>query len=1000
VQSCAMGDNLKRSLLNRNDNSTDYDLEGGSLRQSGSINDVAASGDRSSLLRKNRASFAEDLRERAKSSMADMAGMGKGSVHELAKDTARQSFSYKGDQEELTEDNFLESKGLTDAQVEVLRLKWGYNELEEKKTPLWLVFLQLLTPPMPMMIWIAIATEIGINNMLDAGILFFIQMMNASISFYETTKAGDAVAALKNALKPQAMVKRNGKTVPIDARLLVPNDLVFLASGGSIPADCFVHEGEIEVDQAALTGESLPVVMQTHAKCLMGSNVVKGHIEATVVKTGKHTFFGEAAELLKGQRESSNLEKTLISIIMVLVFLSLTLCSIAFWYLMAHDQVDFIKALSFTVVLMVASIPLAIEIVCTTTLALGSRQMAVYGAIVSRLSAIEDLAGLNILCSDKTGTLTLNKMEIQKECPTFIPGEDQRSILRYAAMAAKWREPPRDALDTLVLKSADLKSLDDVEQLKYVPFDPTFKRTEGTVREKNGKEFKVTKGAPDIIMALMKDQTMKDRFNDILTQFGERGVRCLAVARTDINGEWQMAGLLTFLDPPRPDTKATIAKARDYGVSVKMITGDHTLIARETAKVLDMGHNILPANYLPNLDEKGEPPADLAEKFGQIILETDGFAQMFPSHKYIVIEALRRMGYRVGMTGDGVNDAPALKKSDVGIAVHGATDTARAAADIVLTQEGLSTIVDGIVTSREIFQRMNSFLTYRIAATLQLLTFFFVALLTLKPSDYQPSPLPPDWLDNNYPWPDYFQMPVLMLMLITLLNDGTLISIGYDNVMATQYPNKWNMPILFLISSTLGAVAMLSSLFLLWCALDSWRDVSVFQQIGIGGVSYGHVTTIMYLKVSVTDFLTLFSARTNDKHFCAIFPNKILLFAGGTALSLSTTLASLWPVAELDGVKIEGLGTHGEKQYLLLWVWGYCLGVWVVQDILKVTLNAVLKCTGMYVRDVKPIAQSGDNQLTSVVGGGGHGNGSVPHNAPTGFDAHGASGKRERGAHH
>ena len=471
----------------------------------------------------------------------------------------------------------------------------------------------------------------------------------------------------------------------------------------------------------------------------------------------------------------------------VLVAISLTLSFIVFVYLLRNTDLN--NALGFTVVLIIASIPLAIEIVTTTTLAVGSKEMSKHGAIVTRLSAIEDLAGMSILCSDKTGTLTLNKMEIQEETPSYYPGETQYSILRYAAMAAKWKEPPKDALDTLVLGSVDMKSLESVKQLNYLPFDPIVKRTEGTVQEgPDGATFKVTKGAPHIISHLVSDPAVTALVDRDVIQFGDRGIRCLAVAKTVApSGEWKFLGMLTFLDPPRPDTKETIAAARNYGIAVKMITGDHLLIAKETARRLNMGSHILSAEGLPMLDMKTkEKPKDLAATYGQMIFNADGFAQVFPEHKYLVVECLREMGFKVGMTGDGVNDAPALQRADVGIAVSGSTDAARAAADIVLTEPGLSTIIEGILIARCIFVRIRNFITYRIAATLQLLLFFFVAVFAFKPSDYEPKNIGdiPDNPDVNYRWPHFFHMPVLMLMLITLLNDGTLIAIGakIDNV--------------------------------------------------------------------------------------------------------------------------------------------------------------------------------------------------------------------------
>merc|ERR1711871_651103 len=300
--------------------------------------------------------------------------------------------------------------------------------------------------------------------------------------------------------------------------------------------------------------------------------------------------------------------------------------------------------------------------------------------------------------------------------------------------------PARDALDTLVLTAVDMKSLDGVEQTDFLPFDPVVKRTEGTVIEK-GKKFKVTKGAPHVLLKLVGDKAMEERVLKDVEGFGSRGIRCMAIAKTVDSGlsDWKFLGLLTFLDPPRPDTAKTIQDAEDYGVKVKMITGDHLLIARETAKALRMGTLIVDSSGLPLLDpETKKKPANLSQRYGDLCLAVDGFAQVFPEHKYLIVECLRELGYKTGMTGDGVNDAPALKRADVGIAVAGATDAARAAADIILTEEGLSTIISGIVIARKIFVRIRNFIIYRVAATLQLLFFFFISVFAFQPDQFMP----------------------------------------------------------------------------------------------------------------------------------------------------------------------------------------------------------------------------------------------------------------------
>lgn len=582
--------------------------------------------------------------------------------------------------------------------------------------PKWLIFLQQFWAPMPIMIWLAIIVEVAISNYLDMALLLGIQFTNAFISFYETTKAGDAVAALKSSLKPTATAKRDGEWVVLEGALLVLGDLVLLGSGSAIPADCRINHSEVDVDQAALTGESLPVTFYPGDSCKMGSTVVRGETEATVEFTGANTFFGKTASLLVEHNERSHLQKILNKIMVVLVSLSLVLCSINFLYLKLAPT-PFSEAVSFTAVLLVASIPLAIEIVTTTTLAIGSKELVAHGAIVAKLSAIEDLAGMSILCSDKTGTLTLNEMVLQDETPVYADGMNLETVLLCAAMAAKWKEPPRDALDRLTLGAVNRSLLEPFEQVDYMPFDPEVKRTEGTVKDtRSGEIFKTTKGAPHIILGLLDpdEHAIRDAVEMDTARLGQAGIRSLAVARSDPKkaGSWKIVGLLTFLDPPRPDTKQTIMDAHEYGVSVKMITGDHLLIARNTAMTLELGDRILNADGLPMLDpETRAKPADLSKNYGDLCLAADGFAQVFPEHKYLIVECLREMGYTVGMTGDGVNDAPALKRADVGVAVAGATDAARAAADIILTEPGLGTIIHGIVISRRIFMRIHSFVT-------------------------------------------------------------------------------------------------------------------------------------------------------------------------------------------------------------------------------------------------------------------------------------------------
>lgn len=538
--------------------------------------------------------------------------------------------------------------GLTSSEAEKLLRLHGPNALPEyAESKLW-AFFKHLWSPMPVMIWLAIGIEVVIGNYIDMGMLLFIQIANAAISFYETTKAGNAVAALKDSLIRTATVKRDGNWLTMDSAQLVPGDLVMLGSGSAVPADCRVNDSTVDVDQAQLTGESLPVTMYKGDSCKMGSTIVRGEVEATVEFTGSDTVLGKTAGLLAVDEESDSLQAALLSITSMMVSLSIVLCTLNLLYLISQGK-PFNEALSYTIVLLVTSLPLAIEIVTTTTLAIGSKTLAAYGAIVTKLSSIQDLASMAILVADKTGTLTLNSMELQDDTPVFAQGETQESVLLMAALATKWKEPPRDALDRLTLGNVKASLLDDYKLLDFMPFDPTTKRTEGTVKnQKTGEEFKTTKGAPHVLLKLLAESDGKviEAVETEVARLGRQGIRSLAVARTESPGVWRMMGLLTFLDPPRPDTAQTITEAKGYGVNVKMATGDHLLIAANMSRELGMGCHIFSAERLPLLDEKTKKkPENLSRDYGDLIVAADGFAQVYPEHKYLIVECLRELGY-------------------------------------------------------------------------------------------------------------------------------------------------------------------------------------------------------------------------------------------------------------------------------------------------------------------------------------------------------------------
>ncbi|GHP03742.1 plasma membrane H+-ATPase [Pycnococcus provasolii] len=813
--------------------------------------------------------------------------------------------------------------GLTTEEAERRIGLFGPNELVEKTVSPWVKLVKEFTGPMPIMIWLAILVEAIIKDVPDLLILLFLQLLNGFVGWYEDYKAGNAVAALKAALKPEAQVKRDGIFKTINASLLVPGDIITLSAGAAVPADCEILPGAlIEVDQAALTGESLPVTMRAGDVAKMGSNVTRGEVEAMVCATGGETFFGKTAALIQSVDEMGHFQKIILRITFGLMGLSIVAVSITLGYLLLHGE-DILEAIAFCVVLLIASIPIAMQVVCTTTMALGCRMLADEKAIVTRLTSIEQLAGMNMLCSDKTGTLTMNKMVLQDDLPTFSPGLTRNHVLQAAALAAKWKEPAKDALDTLTLNAIDLKPLDAFTQLDYMPFDPAIKRTCSTIRAPDGSVFKVTKGAPQIVLDLCKNKAeIEDAFNAKVVDLATRGIRALAVAKASKVGSedasstagdtWEMMGILTFLDPPRPDTKSTIERAGHYGIEVKMITGDQQAIAIETCRVLGMGMNIVTPEDLPTGDQAIGSRV-LGQDYGEIVESADGFAQVFPDHKFIIVEILRQKGWMCGMTGDGVNDAPALKRADIGVAVQGATDAACAAADIVLTAPGLSTIVTAILYSREIFQRMKNYVIYRIACTFQLLFFFFFAVTCMHPSLYW------DGFDAKY-----FKMPVTALVIITILNDGCIISIAYDHVKASRKPEVWDLGQVFIVAIVAGSIALASSLILLDLGLDSHNPHGWFAKLGLEPLDYLQVQAMMYLKVSLSDFLTVFAARTHGPFFSRR-PGLKLTIAAIVAMVTSTLLARYWPLPDMEGISWK----------LCALTWLYVIIWFIIQDVAK-----------------------------------------------------------------
>lgn len=778
--------------------------------------------------------------------------------------------------------------GLTQAEAAKRLTRYGPNELEEKKTNAFLKFLSYFWGPIPWMIEAAVILSAVAQHWPDFGIILTLLVANAVVGFWEEHQAGNAIEALKAKLAIKTQVKRDGKWTNPAARELVPGDVIHLRLGDIVPADARLLEGDpIEVDQSALTGESLPVMHKSGDAVFSGSIIRTGEIDALVYATGSNTYFGKTAQLVQGVQTASHFQRAVLKIGNYLIILAVALVAVIITVALFRGD-PILTTLQFALVLTVAAIPVAMPTVLSVTMAVGARLLAKKEAIVTRLAAIEELAGVDILCSDKTGTLTQNKLTLGD--PFSVNNIDQ--VILNAALAS--RADNNDTIDLAVLGGLkDKDALKAFEVVHFMPFDPVGKRTEATVKGADGNQFRVTKGAPQVILELSANANeVVAAVDKAVNEFASRGFRSLGVARADGDGGWQFIGVLPMFDPPREQAKATIATARSMGVSVKMVTGDAIAIARETSSKLGLGSNILDASGFG--DTKHHETGQLADS----IEKADGFAQVFPEHKFHIIDVLQQRGHIVGMTGDGVNDAPALKKADCGIAVSGATDAARAAADIVLMTPGLTVIIDAIKESRKIFQRMNSYAIYRITETLRVLLFMTLSILVF----------------NFYP------VTAVMIVMLALLNDGAILSIAYDNVHYKDKPESWNMHMVLGVSTVLGVIGVVSAFGLFYLG------ERVFH------LDRAHIQTLMYLKLSVAGHLTIFLTRTRGP-FWTIRPARILWIAVFGTQIIATLIA-------VYGVFMTPLGWGWAA-----FVWGYALLWFLVNDRVKLLAYRVFDPT-------------------------------------------------------
>lgn len=716
---------------------------------------------------------------------------------------------------------------------------YGPNGLPDKEPSLWSKVLGQFTGPIAYMIELAAVVSAILGHWQDFSIITALLLFNAALGFWQDRKASSALAALKKGLAPEATVLRDGKWGTVAAAELVPGDVVKIRLGVIVPADLRLFgNGFASIDESALTGESLPTSKKTGDAAYSGSVVKQGEMTGYVIGTGSNTFFGRTAKLVAGAGAVSHAQKAMFQIGNFLILMALVLAAIMVSVQLYRDIVivddwqwsDALSILQFVLVLLVAAIPVAMPAVFSITMALGALALSKEKAIVSRLEAIEEMAGVDILCSDKTGTLTKNQLKL--DTPILYGADNPLDVVLAAALASKAED--KDAIDTAVIAALpDDSAVSSWKQTEFVPFDPVTKRTEAAVSD--GKtSYRVAKGAPQAIVDLANPPAdIAEKIKADVDALAGRGYRALAVARKTGEG-WTLLGLLPMFDPPRDDSKSTIDTVGEKGVRVKMITGDDTAIAIETARQLGMGTNIMTA---ADVFPKDMDPDNVPKAIVDQIEAADGFARVFPEHKYAIVKALQSRGHLVAMTGDGVNDAPALRQADCGTAVSGATDAARGAAALILTAPGLSVISSAIDEARRIFGRITSYTMYRVALTMTIMLLVVMSVIFL---DIQP-------------------LTPIMIVAISLLNDIPIMTIAYDNTPVSPQPIRWKMSKLLSVSAVLGFVSIVQTFLLLLIGIRLMGHAK-FAEYGITGV--GPLQTMMFLQLIVGGHFLLFVTRS------------------------------------------------------------------------------------------------------------------------------------------
>jgi H+-transporting ATPase len=799
--------------------------------------------------------------------------------------------------------------GLSSAEAKRRLAQYGRNALEDRTESKWHKLLSYFWGPLPFLIEVAAVISALRSDWPDFAVVTGLLLYNAAVGFWQDNKAANALAALKKGLAPRARVLHDNQWVTVDAAELVPGDIVSVTAGQIVPADLILIDGKyLSCDQASLTGESLPVAKKVGDEAYSGSIAKQGAMTGVVTATGNKTFFGRTAKLVGAAGSVSHSQRAVTQVGDFLLLLALVLAAIlvgvqCYRALIVADVWswdEFGKIAQYVLVLLIASIPVALPAVMSVTMAIGAYTLSLQRAIVSRLSAIEELAGVDVLCSDKTGTLTMNQLTVEKQIPFGSFSADD--VLRDAALATQ--KSSDDAIDVAVLSAAGSRvDFAQVKQADFVPFDPVNKRTVATIVDAAGKTRHYAKGAPQAITALAKpDANLASRYQAAVAELAGKGYRALGVGQSDDGRTWSIVGLISLMDPPRPDAKATIDAAKALGVNVKMVTGDDVAIGDQIAAQLDLGDHLLVASDVFK-DDTGSGTVSAAVM--DAVERADGFGRVFPQHKYEIVKTLQARGHIVGMTGDGVNDAPALKQADCGIAVSGATDAARSAAALILTAPGLSTIVNAIGVARQIFERIESYIHYRVAMTLDIMVLVVASIVLFQ---FQP-------------------ITAIMIVALALLDDIPIMTIAYDNVPAPPKPVRWNMPGILLFASIMGLLSVVETFGLLLIGLRWVADPQLQDMIRL---DHAQLQTVMFLQLAVGGHLLLFVVRTKRSLFEPPYPSARLFWA-----IVATQIVAV-------AICVLGVGVRAIPPSAIIAVWIYCLIWMVVLDILKLAFLRII----------------------------------------------------------